>query len=142
MTTQQLLQFITRHWALVLALLVILILLLIDELFRQRQSNRMSPQQATNLINREHATVIDLRERDAYLAAHIINAVNLTLADVRDKPEKLKKYQGKPILLVCNAGQNSQLLSARLQKQGLTKVYVLSGGIQAWKNAGLPLTKN
>ncbi len=142
MTTQQLIQFITRHWPLVLALLVILVLLLMDELFRQRNSNRLSPQQATTLINREHAFVLDVRERDVFNTAHIINSVNIASADIRDKPEKLKKYQGKPTILVCNTGQNAQLLATRLQKQGFAQVYVLAGGLQAWKNAGLPLTKN
>jgi len=139
----QFLQFIINHWALSAAFIAILLLLLLVEIKSNMGGNRLSPADVTRMINRENAVVVDIRSSDQFSDGHIVNAINIPQADMVDNAaNKLKKYQNKPLVLVCNTGQNALLLTKQLTKAGFTRVYVLAGGLQNWRNAGLFLTKN
>jgi rhodanese-related sulfurtransferase len=135
----QLFEFIVRHWMLCAALVLLVILLLVEELKNKRGGNRLSPQTMTHLINRERAVVIDLRAKDAFNQGHIVNAINIPQAELLNNPDKIKKYQDKPVILICDLGQGSTTVAPQLRKKGYNKVFILAGGLQAWKNAGLPL---
>ncbi|HFL3390151.1 TPA: rhodanese-like domain-containing protein, partial [Legionella pneumophila] len=54
--------------------------------------------------------------------------------------QKMSKYKDKPIILVCARGLQSPTLAMKIRNQGYQPL-VLSGGIQAWQNADLPLVK-
>lgn len=133
--------FIYNHWLLVAALVIIILALLIERLKNSSGGNSLSPSAAIQLINRERATVIDLRERDSYNSGHIVNAISQPQPDILNNLEKLKKYQDKPIILVCKQGQFAPGIAAKLRKTGFKQVYILTGGIVNWKETGLPLTK-
>jgi rhodanese-related sulfurtransferase len=45
----------------------------------------------------------------------------------------------KPILLVCAVGGRSYAAAQVLSRRGYREVYNLSGGVNAWYKAGLPL---
>ena len=69
-------QFITNHWQLWLALVIILLLIFINELLTQKKrAKELSPADAVDMINHENAVVIDLRDAELYRAGHIINAI-------------------------------------------------------------------
>lgn len=121
------------------ALVLIVIFLLIEELRGKQGGNRLSPQTMTHLMNRERAVVIDLRGKEAFNQGHIVNAINLPQAELLNNPDKIKKYQDKPVILTCDLGQSSTTVATQLRKKGYNKVFVLAGGLQSWKNAGLPL---
>ena len=48
----------------------------------------------------------------------------------------------KPILLVCAIGGRSYVAAQVMSQQGFREVYNVSGGIQAWVQAGLPLMQD
>ncbi len=138
---EQLTQFIIHHWLLCAALVLILILLFLMELQGKAGGNRLSPTEATQLVNRQNATIIDIRDPDIFASGYIGNAINIPQAELTDG-QKLKKYRNKPIILVDNNGQNSAVVAHKLKKEGLTDVYILAGGLTAWKSAGIPLSKS
>jgi rhodanese-related sulfurtransferase len=138
---EQLWHFLLNHWMLSSALLMVLILLFLEDARTRAGGGRLSPQDLTNLVNREQATVIDLRDTDSFAKGHIAGAVNVPQPAVANSIEKLKKYQEKAVILVDNAGNQALLIAAKLRKQGFKRVHCLQGGIMAWKDAGLPLTK-
>ncbi|MGQ3888755.1 rhodanese-like domain-containing protein [Legionella sp. CNM-1927-20] len=136
----QLGHFIINHWLLWALLLVVLIAIFINELAeRKKQGQEVSPQAAVKLINENDAVVIDLRDEENYRKGHIINAVRATPESFNGK--QMSKYKTKPIILVCAQGLESKTLAAQLRQQGFTQPMVLSGGINAWQNADLPLVK-
>lgn len=137
----QLLQFIIKHWMLSSALVLILILLFWEESKNKVGGFKLSLQDATNLINRERAVLIDLRDNAAFENGHIVNSMSFPQADIMNTVDKLKKYQDKPIILI-ETGQHANLIGNKLRKQGFTKVYCLAGGLQTWTTAGLPLIKS
>jgi rhodanese-related sulfurtransferase len=133
-------QFISTHWSLWLAFIVILLLIFINEFISQKKkAKEVTPQTAVDLINNENAVVIDLREKEAFKAGHIIDSINANADDFADA--KMSKYKEKSIILVCARGQQSPAAAAKLRQQGYSPL-ILSGGIVSWQNADLPLVKN
>ncbi|HEX9431499.1 MAG TPA: rhodanese-like domain-containing protein [Burkholderiales bacterium] len=97
--------------------------------------------QATQLINRDDALVIDVREPGEYATGHVLGAKNLPLARLAAPAGELAKRKDRPVIVYCDGGERSAKAMAALKKQGYTRVANLSGGIGAWQQAGLPVEK-
>jgi rhodanese-related sulfurtransferase len=100
----------------------------------------VSTAQATHLINREDALVVDVREPGEYSAGHILGAKNVPLSRV-DGSGELAKRKDKPVIVYCETGDRATKASAALRKLGFSRVVSLSGGLGAWQQAGLPVEK-
>lgn len=136
------LHFFMEHWILFSLAIVLFLLIIIEEMRSQMTGVRkVSAQEATQLVNRENAIIIDIRDANAYAEGHIAGSVNITPAELGKDSKKLNQYQGKPLILVCAQGVSSTTCANQLKKQGIDPVYSLAGGIQGWKNAGLPVVK-
>ncbi|MEO1889574.1 MAG: rhodanese-like domain-containing protein [Cycloclasticus sp.] len=135
-------EFITNHTFLFIALLIIIVLLL-QTVFSDltRKYKLISPPEAINLINREDAVLIDTRNKAEFNAGHIADAVLIPLPDIKESADKLNKYEGKPLLFYCKTGTRSDEACKILSKQGFTNIFALSGGIQSWEDANMPLVK-
>ncbi|MDN5849833.1 MAG: rhodanese-like domain-containing protein [Nitrococcus sp.] len=135
----QLFEFAGNHWALCIALVVILAAIIANELLLMLQGGRaLEPDQATRLYNRDDAVFVDLRAENAYLSAHLPGAVSLPLAQLEQKLEKLKQYGERPVILYDETGYQSRRAGSKLKKLGIANVYQLKGGFGAWQGAGLP----
>ena len=138
---EQLGQFITNHWELWLALVVVLLFIFINELLSQKKrAKELSPAAVIEMMNHENAIVIDLRDSATLRAGHIIDAKLATADDF--KQQRMDKYKTKKLVLVCARGLQSTTLAAQLRTQGFLEPMVLAGGIAAWQAASLPLVKN
>ena len=104
---------------------------------RPAGSKSLSTTQATLLINREDAQIIDLREPDEYVAG----SRNIPAGRLEQRASELDKFKESPLLLICQSGSRSSTASQQLEKLGFTKVHCLEGGINGWRTAGLPLKK-
>jgi rhodanese-related sulfurtransferase len=100
----------------------------------------VSTAQATHLINREDALVIDVREPGEFGGGHILGARNVPLARV-DGSGELAKRKDKPVIVYCDGGERAAKAAAALRKLGFSRVVNLNGGLQAWQQAGLPVEK-
>jgi rhodanese-related sulfurtransferase len=101
----------------------------------------VSAGQATHLINREDAIMVDVRESGEYGAGHALGAKNLPLARIESGAGDVAKKKDATLILYCDSGDRSGKAATALRKQGYTKVLNLSGGFGAWKQAGLPVEK-
>jgi rhodanese-related sulfurtransferase len=99
----------------------------------------VSAAEATHLINREDALVIDVRDPGEYGAGHILGAKNVPLSRLDDG--ELAKRKERPVIVYCDGGDRSSKAMAAFKKQGFTRVANLSGGLRAWQQAGLPVEK-
>lgn len=136
---EQVLPFITKHWFLVALFLIAFIWLIIEETRRKGGGVRLTPQLTTQLINKEKAVVLDIRDVNAFGSGHITGAINIPLPTLDNSVKQLEKYKERPLVVVCATGQKASVVMNKLRKQGYTKIYILAGGIAAWKNANLPL---
>lgn len=98
----------------------------------------VSTAQAVQLINKEDALVLDIREPGEYATVHILNARNVPLKDLDARAKELEKYKQKPVIIACESGNRSGQAMAVLKGKGFATVYNLSGGLGAWQQAGLP----
>jgi rhodanese-related sulfurtransferase len=101
----------------------------------------VNPTQATHLINREDAFVIDVREPGEYAAGHVLGAKNVPLARLESGAGELVKKKDRPVIVYCDGGDRSGKAIAALKKHGYTRLANLSGGLGAWQQAGLPVEK-
>ncbi len=101
----------------------------------------ISPQEATQLINREDALVLDVRDSGEFAAGHILNARHIPLADLEKRLADLEKFKDKPIIVNCQTGMRSETACATLAQAGVGRVLNLSGGIAAWQEAGMPVSR-
>jgi rhodanese-related sulfurtransferase len=100
----------------------------------------ISVQEATVLLNREDAIVVDVRETHEWSAGHIAGAKHIALAQLANHISEIEKLKERPIIVCCASGNRSSSACKTLQNAGFTKVHNLSGGIAAWRDAGLPIT--
>lgn len=104
-------------------------------------ANSLSPTQATLLINREDAQVIDVREPVEYAAGHLPESRNIPAGELLERVGEIEKLKDGPVILLCQSGVRSASACPKLAKLGFARVHTLDGGIEAWVQAGLPIKK-
>jgi len=115
--------------------------MLIFDLARNRGAGGLSPTEATLLMNRENALVLDVRDAKEFSEGHIPNARNIPLADLEKRVDEIARFKKKPVVLVCQSGNRSSRASAELAKAGFEKLHNLAGGIALWRKDGHPVVK-
>ena len=101
----------------------------------------LSPTEATIWINRRKAYVLDLRPEEAFKLGRLPGAKSISATEMTAAIEKLKLDRKNPVVLVCESGVQSRKALAEVQKLGFVEVGSLDGGVQAWRDAALPLVK-
>jgi rhodanese-related sulfurtransferase len=97
--------------------------------------------EATQMINRSDALVVDLRSAEDYAKGHILGAKSIPLADLERRAGELDKLKAKPLILHCGDGNRAGGGVATLRRKGFDKAHNLAGGYAAWQQAGLPVEK-
>ena len=101
----------------------------------------VSTLQATQLMNREDALLIDVRGAAEFGSGHILGARNIPLADLGRRAGELEKFKARPVIVHCVTGNRAGDGVALLRRNGFGNVVNLSGGFAAWQQAGLPVEK-
>jgi rhodanese-related sulfurtransferase len=114
---------------------------LIWPVLRPSGAKTVSPSEATMLINREDAIILDVRETEEFAKGHLLEARNVPAAKLKDRMGEIDKFKERPLIICCASGVRSASTCGELKKQGFTRLYNLAGGIDAWRAAGLPLKK-
>ena len=115
--------------------------LLFDLARAQGDKTLVSPVEATLLINREDATVIDVRDQGEFAQGHIPNARHIPLADLARRSSELEKVKARPLILCCASGARSSSAISTLKKAGFEKLFNLRGGLYEWEKAGQPVSR-
>ena len=136
----QLFEFVQNHPLLVGAFLLVLTAWILYEV-RNSSANGVTSSEATQLINREDAVVVDTRDADAFKAGHIAGARNIPQSRIDERMGELQKVKEKPIIVVCKSGQTAGTIVAKLAKGGYPRVLKLKGGMMQWQADGLPVVK-
>ncbi len=139
---QEYISFFLEHWLLsLIAVLLIIALLVLELRGKVGGALRVSAKQAVEMMNRQQAVIVDTRDRNAFKAGHIINAVHVNVSEVNSDHAQLAKHKDNPIIIVCANGTQAPNLAAKLHKQGFSKAYYLQGGLASWKQENLPVVK-
>ena len=133
----RLLEFAMNHYVLVSAFFVLWAVFFSLESRRGGQS--VSPQQATNMVNREDARIVDLRDADEFRQGYIAGSTNIPMSQFGERIGELDKHKDKPVILVCKMGTSAALAGRQLRARGFERVVRIQGGIQGWRADNLPV---
>lgn len=114
--------------------------MLIIPMLRGGGGNSVSVSEATLLINREDAIVLDVRETHEWDAGHITGARHVALGQLDKRLSEIDKHKAHPVIVCCASGNRSSSACGVLKRAGFEKVFNLAGGLGAWREAGLPVT--
>ncbi|ARJ42001.1 rhodanese-like domain-containing protein [Pantoea alhagi] len=140
---QEIMQFASNHPILCLAWVVLLVLVIVTT-FKGMFSKvkTISRGEATRLINKEDAVVVDTRSRDEFRKGHISGAHNILAADIKKGTfSELEKHKAQPIIVVCATGTSAFEAASQLSAAGFEQVSVLKDGIAGWSSENLPLVR-
>ncbi len=138
----RIIEFIGNHPILFLAFFATLGLLIASELSRRLSGMRsIGPLEATQLSNRQDALFLDIRDDREYGTGHIPEAIHIPLKQLRERVGELEKHKSRPVIAYCRSGSRSGSAGGILKKNGFQTVYNLGGGVMAWQNANLPLSR-
>lgn len=106
---------------------------------RRNGASELESAAAIDLINHKNAQIVDLRSTEDFKRAHIANAINIPVEGFHTHFVKLSRE--RPILLVDADGKKTYLSAQFLRNAGYKGVYVLQGGLVAWRTSGVPFKR-
>jgi glyoxylase-like metal-dependent hydrolase (beta-lactamase superfamily II) len=83
--------------------------------------------------------LLDVRERDAWLAGHIPGARHLPRGQLELRVDDELPDPTARIVAYCEFGRVSTLAAATLRTLGFQRAAALDGGLKEWRERGLPL---
>ncbi|AJP47546.1 sulfurtransferase [Rugosibacter aromaticivorans] len=132
-------EFVQQNWMWV-TLAIISGSMLLWPLLKGGGSQALTPSQATRMMNRENAVVIDVRESGEWNTGHIAGARHIAMPLLQQKMAELEKFKNRPLIICCASGARSSAACSTLRKAGFEKVFNLAGGMTSWREAKLPVT--
>ena len=136
----ELLNFLIDKWYLSLPFLVFLNLFIFS--FARRGGKRITSVELVSLANSGHAQLIDLRKSDLYDQGRITGSKNIPYDQLNNRLNELNNDEHKPIILICDLGNQSPSAGELLQKEGFANTLILSGGLNQWTMDNLPLVND
>ena len=103
----------------------------------QEPFSRVSVDEAKGMMSDGDVAVIDVREPHEYNAGHVPNAKLIPVAKVFARKDELPR--DKDVIFICQVGQRSALACEMAAAAGLTRLFNLEGGTEAWVKAGNPV---
>ena len=124
---------------LLLVIILVCVVTLAAPYINRRRFAELDNASATDLINHQGAQIIDLRDPSDFKKECIARSVNIPADRIHYELDKLDKT--KPILLVDEDGKRARMASPLLRGVGCKQVYILQGGLNAWRRSGTPFSR-
>ncbi len=114
--------------------------LLLWQALQKNAGSGVGTAEAVRLINREKGVLIDVSEPAEFAAGHAAGARNIPFGSLEGAKE-LPSNKALPLLLICPTGARAGRAAGLLRKAGYEKALAVTGGLNAWREAGLPVDK-
>ena len=82
--------------------------------------------------------MIDVRSDAEWDAGHIGAARHIMAGDLPDRVAEIESIE-EPVAVICGTGYRSTVATSVLQRAGVTDIVNVTGGMNAWLSAGLPV---
>jgi rhodanese-related sulfurtransferase len=135
------LEFLLKNWMLVLTAVVSGFFLVWPQIKGKGGAGSVGTAEAVRLINREKAVLIDVSEPDEFAKGHPNGARNVPLGKLEGSKD-LPSNKALPLVVVCPTGSRASRAAGLLRKAGYEKAQSLAGGLDAWREAKLPVEKS
>lgn len=138
----QILEFSANHPLLVIAFMTLLVLIIFNEMkIATQRFASLTPAAAVQLMNQEDVVVLDVREPNETVGGKIAKAIQIPATAVATRIKELEKHKDKTLLVYDKTGARSAMACKELSRNGFDKVYSLNGGLMAWQDAHMPISK-
>lgn len=135
-------EFATNHPLLVGGFVAVLAFLFWTEIRRKLGGvTELVPAAAIPWINDPEAVVIDISSVADFNKGHIVNARNYTASRLAQPDAEIEKLKDRKLLVVCPNGITAVGAAKSLKNMGAEQVAILKGGMTAWRNDQLPVTR-
>jgi rhodanese-related sulfurtransferase len=101
----------------------------------------LSIAQFEKMSQKKKNLVVDVRTPEEVAEGHLSGSVNINFLGEGFAEEIKTLNKNKTYLLYCRSGSRTRKAADLMQKSGFKHVYMLEGGITAWKEAGKPTEK-
>ena len=134
--------FILNHLWIVGALLIFLALFWYAD--SRTAPPAVSAQTLIRWMNDGKARLVDIRQTTDFKQGHIEHSSNHPATRGADIEGTIRGYeqQNQSIVLVCKSGASVKSIGKDLIRRGFKQIFILRGGIGAWREEGFPLTKH
>ncbi len=134
-------EFFQHHPGLFAALAVAVALFIANEVHGALSGGkRIGPLDAVRLINDRNALILDVRPVADFKKGHLMNALNLPLAQLDKQIGELGKDKSRPVVVYCALGGSSAEAARKLLAHGFSEVLQIRGGLDGWLASNLPTT--
>ena len=98
---------------------------------------RISVEEAREMIEGGNVQVVDSREPHEHAEGHVPGSLNIPHMATLPRHQELAR--DKPVLFICKSGQRSAVAAEFAATAGLSELYNVEGGHDAWRAAGYEL---
>lgn len=95
---------------------------------------------ATLLKDDPATRLLDVRSPSEFENAHLAGAYNVPLDQLHEHAQDVRAAQGL-VVLICQSGQRAQRAETVLRAAGMANMRVLAGGMNAWLERRLPVSR-
>ncbi|MEJ6592914.1 MAG: rhodanese-like domain-containing protein [SAR86 cluster bacterium] len=135
----QVFEFISNHFLLIGLFVALVFAFVVNE--GKRGGDSINTNTLVNLVNRDNALILDVRDSKDFNAGHIVDALNIPFSNFDKRVGELDKFKDRPIIVVCKMGQHASGVGGKLKTLGFEKVHRLGGGMGEWSASSLPIVK-
>ncbi len=100
----------------------------------------IAPRDAAARVAAGDAVIVDIREADEYARTHIAASQSQPLS-IAEKAG-IAADDGRAIIFTCRSGGRTAAHCGRLAENQRPDAFILDGGIDGWRKAGLPLEQD
>ncbi len=123
---------------------ILLITALLSSFAFAQSAQDISQQNFQTLVagaDKNNVLILDVRTAEEYAEGHVPGAMNITHTAIEDNLAKLATAKDKKIVIYCRSGRRAGIAADILAKHGFKNLYHLSGDMNGWTEAGLPIEK-
>lgn len=134
-------KFFVDNWLLIVVAFTSGAMLVWPVVSRGGGAGSITPNAAVLLMNREKAVVVDVSETEEFATGHVVGARNVPVGQLETRLSEVAKNKSLPIVFIDPTGARASRAVGIAQKLGYERAHALGGGLNAWKEANLPLDK-
>ncbi len=86
--------------------------------------------------------VLDVRSEEEYNKGHIAGSVNVSHEQVENMLSQLNQYKSSTVVVYCRSGRRAGLAENILAENGFNDLRHLTGDMNGWLEAKLPVVKS
>ncbi len=89
-----------------------------------------------------NVVVLDVRSEDEYNHGHIAGAINVSHNQVKENLSQLTQYKKSTVVVYCRSGRRAGIAEHILSENGFTDIRHLTGDMNGWLEAKLPVVNS